>query len=127
MKRVILYLPFVLFAALFYPSPAAALDCPNASTQMEMNACARQDQETADAALDVALNSALAFFGESDQAAAKALKQAQDAWSSFRDSHCKVVGLGYAGGSIQPLVVSNCKADLARERMEQILLLLVEK
>ncbi|MGI9481200.1 MAG: lysozyme inhibitor LprI family protein [Hyphomicrobiales bacterium] len=136
MQKLKPIIALAFFAAVSISEQAAASGCENAATQIEINLCMKEELERADKALSVALSTATEFLSNLDkqsEAAAGAqsrvdvLSLAQKSWASFRDAHCKLAGLEYAGGSIQPLIINECKAKLARQRMEQLLLIAVEK
>ncbi len=44
------------------------------------------------------------------------LLEAQRAWLKYRDTHCRSEGYIARGGSLEPLLVSSCKAHLTRLR-----------
>lgn len=48
------------------------------------------------------------------------LIQAEKDWVKFRDSQCKFDASQYEGGSIQPLIHSNCLEDLTKKRIAEI-------
>ena len=49
-----------------------------------------------------------------------ALIEAQTAWIKYRDSHCKFDCMGYKGGSIYPLMYSDCLTALTEMRTKQL-------
>lgn len=115
-------LAFTLFVSLL-PSatPALAqdkLECSNPQTQLDMNLCAGQDYETADAELN-------AVWGELRQARGDnpswdAILEAQRLWIPFRDAHCEAEAAPYEGGSIQPLIHLSCLAAITNQRIAQL-------
>ena len=105
------------------------VDCKNAETQMDMNVCASGDFEKADKALNaqwLAVKKAAAAWdhrvgsAEQPRGAEERLLKAQRAWLAYRDSQCAAVGFTVEGGSMQPMVVSGCLADLTRKRTEEL-------
>ena len=48
----------------------------------------------------------------------KLLVGAQRAWVAFRDAECKFSASGVAGGSVYPLIYSNCTTELTKARVE---------
>lgn len=108
---------------------APSVDCKDAQTQSDMNICAAQDYEAADKVLNrqwlatkkaaTAWDDVVAGEGRARGAEERLLK-AQRAWLAYRDSQCETLGFSFEGGSIQPLVVSNCLADLTRKRTEEL-------
>jgi len=106
-------------AASLFVAPAYALDCNNATTQVDMNMCANEGYERVDKALN-ALYSKLKQSLKEDAASTEKLTEAQRAWIAFRDKECAFVGAGYEGGSLQPYVVTACKTELTEFRNEQL-------
>ena len=106
------------------------VDCDNAETQMAMNICADRDYQDADAALNVAYKEALVAaraadesvkdMGETYVGAVDALKRAQRAWIGYRDGQCELAGFEARGGSMEPMLVSGCLADLTRKRTAEL-------
>jgi uncharacterized protein YecT (DUF1311 family) len=52
--------------------------------------------------------------------AAETLKAAQRAWIPFRDKACESYGFLARGGSMEPMLVLQCRADLTRQRTSQL-------
>ncbi|MDH2328408.1 lysozyme inhibitor LprI family protein [Cereibacter sp. SYSU M97828] len=107
----------ILALTLLLPLPLAAqeADCANAVTQAQMTQCAAQELGAADDALNAAFGKAMTRMGGVD-GGEDALRRAQRAWISFRDTACAAEGLRYAGGSMQGMVVVNCKTRLTDVR-----------
>lgn len=105
------------------------LDCEDSSNmnQQEMNMCAYQDFNNADAELNKIWPKAKAFaenldenVSEGDQTAADALLKSQRAWLIYRDQQCELEGFTSRGGSMQPLLVSGCKTTLTNARIKEL-------
>jgi len=103
------------------------IDCDSPMTQGEMNICASRDYETADAELNTQYQSVRKVLAERDSSAGedgagavKALLAAQRAWIAYRDANCEAVGFQARGGSMEPLLVSSCLADMSRKRTEEL-------
>ncbi len=98
----------------------AAPDCDNAMTQSDMNACAYQDYQAADEALNEtyawAMKRARAYENGSDTA----LRTAQRAWIPYRDAACAAEAKLYEGGSIRPLIEYSCLATLTKRRSDDM-------
>lgn len=109
---------------------AEEVDCENAQTQMDMNICADKDYQQADKALNAAYKKAVAAAREMDEnvkdmgeayvGAVDALKRAQRAWIGYRDGQCEFAGFEARGGSMEPMLVSGCLADLTRKRTDEL-------
>lgn len=113
--------------------PMSEAECANAMAQMEMNACALQAFERADAELNALYRQAIAGARETDRSPDNGrvegddrpgeeatLREAQRAWVTFRDAHCRLEGYGERGGSMEPMVFDECRARLTRERIAQL-------
>lgn len=55
-----------------------------------------------------------------------AVLEAQRAWILYRDNHCESEGFKARGGTLEPLLVSGCKARMTRQRIEELKLLVQE-
>lgn len=108
MKRIIF-----TCAALLLSAQTLADDCANASTQMEMNTCAAAQFQTADKKLNETYQNALK---RAEPPQRDLLKKAQIAWIALRDADCALVSSGTEGGSIQPMIASQCMTDKTDER-----------
>lgn len=107
----------------------AELDCENAMAQQDMNICAAQDADAADAELNAAWKAARKAAVEEDRqysdigvepGAEAALLKAQRGWIAFRDGTCELAGFEARGGSMEPMLVSSCIAEMTRERTKQL-------
>ena len=106
------------------------VDCQNAQAQIEMNICAGRDYQAADEELNAAYKVAMATartmdeqareMGEHYVGAIDALKRAQRAWIGYRDGQCELAGFEARGGSMEPMLVSGCLADLTRKRTAEL-------
>lgn len=100
------------------------LECANPQTQMDMNACAAQDYQTADADLNSAWADLRQARGEDPSW--DAILEAQRLWIPFRDAHCEAEAAPYEGGSIQPLIRLSCLATVTNHRTTQLRDLLIQ-
>ncbi len=111
---------FSLFLPLCFFNSAEALATPNCDdpqTQMEMTFCARQDFLAADKKLNTVYQK---LSSELSVAHKSALKKAQRAWLSYRDLACHSHGLLAEGGSMQPMLVNNCLAEVTTQRTKML-------
>jgi uncharacterized protein YecT (DUF1311 family) len=100
-------------------------DCGNATTQHAMNQCAAREANEADADLNFIYPQVLAHFQRLDrdgdtQAGVQRLRAAQRAWVAFRDAECALAGYEALGGSLEPLLVSGCEAELTKRRSAEL-------
>ena len=112
-------------------------NCANPQAQQEMNYCAGQDSERADAELNTVYRTAIADAQRADREYARVtagatgpgdggpgeeatLREAQRAWVSFRDAQCRMESFEARGGSMQPMLDSGCRATLTRARTAEL-------
>lgn len=105
----------------------AQVACDDAQTTVEMRICAGQDYDLADTELNAAYKVARQSMRDLDKdlpeglkGAADALLHAQRAWVPFRDAACIAEGFLFRGGSLEPLMVTDCKTELTRQRSAQL-------
>jgi uncharacterized protein YecT (DUF1311 family) len=125
--------PLLALAAI---APDPEVDCANPRYQIEMNFCAQQDYERADAALNVQWKQTAAKMKEYDRAPYRpddkrpgymaTLLTAQRAWLGYRDAHCESAGYVARGGSMEPMLVAGCMAELTEQRIAQLKALIEE-
>jgi len=109
------------------PASGEEPDCENAMTQMDMTYCAVQDYAKADEALNAQYKitrdamRARDADGIGETAGAEAaLVKAQRAWMAYRDAQCVSYGFQARGGSMEPMLVANCEAELTRSRTDAL-------
>jgi uncharacterized protein YecT (DUF1311 family) len=93
------------------------VDCKNAMTQMDMNYCAGQDFNAADAKLNATYKK---LTSELDPHELDTLKVAQRAWVAWRDAECTYETIDSEGGSIRPMEISECQTELTNDRVKQL-------
>jgi uncharacterized protein YecT (DUF1311 family) len=106
--------------------------CANANNQMELNECFAKLYESADAQLNLEYNKVVASMKKNltqahhdnaadqvthNETALAKLLTAQRAWLTYRDANCDSVKFQYEGGSIQPMIWSQCMADTTQQRI----------
>jgi uncharacterized protein YecT (DUF1311 family) len=110
--------------------PVPGWNCDDPQVQQEMNWCAARDYEVADERLNAqwAITTEVmkrrdaewAETGSSDTRYYRSLLEAQRGWLRYRDAHCRVDGYIARGGTLEPLLVSTCKARLTRMRTDEL-------
>lgn len=113
--RLLLALTPLLFPSLAH----AAVDCANASDQATMNQCAGQDFKAADKELNAVYQQITGRLKDNPEGK-KLLVSAQRAWVGFRDAECMFSASGVAGGSVYPLIYSNCLTSVTNVRVEAL-------
>jgi uncharacterized protein YecT (DUF1311 family) len=127
-NRILIFSTLLIFAPTSLLRSEEKLDCANAVTQADMNQCARTDFEEADKELNVIWNAARERARKLDEqehdagtkGAETALLAAQRGWIAYRDGHCELGGWESHGGSMEPQLVWDCKAELTQERTKQL-------
>ena len=126
----ILILTFVLTLGTAAAVQAQTLNCNNAMTQMEINACTGMAFEAADRDLNAAYAQARTQMRQIDsglppnqQGAEVALRDGQRAWISFRDNTCAAEGFQMRGGSGEQMLVLGCMARLTQARAQDLWML----
>ena len=115
--------------ALMGASGASAdeIDCKSPTTQTDMTLCERARQDEADKALNVQYKKTRAAMVaiDSDQdddmkGAEKALVTAQRAWITYRDAQCEAAGFQARGGTMEPMLVAGCIANVTDARTKEL-------
>ena len=119
---------FLLLAASAASEPA--INCDDAMTQSDMNICSYRDYGQADREMNAQwkITASLLKKIDADPDIPKdgrpgyfaTLLEAQRAWISYRDAHCRSEGYAMRGGSGEPLLNNGCRATLTRARTAQL-------
>ena len=118
----------LLLAALL-GAAAAPPACYDGPTQGDLNDCAAQEFKIADAALNRqwAINGAAMKAADRDYPANDgglsyfdALLASQRAWLRYRDAQCVTEAYDARGGSMEPMLYSQCLAKLTQQRTTQL-------
>lgn len=119
-----MFRPCLFLACLTLPAAAQDVDCATAMAQQDLNQCAYQEWEAADAELNDVYGQAMSLLKtwdtdlpDDEKGGAQALKDAQRAWITFRDKACEAEGFAMKGGSAEPLLVYGCMRQLTEERV----------
>lgn len=102
---------------LFFVTAPQAQECANATTQGDMNQCAAQENKAADNELN-SLYKQITTRLKDNPEAKQLLVKAQRTWIGFRDAECNFSASGVEGGSVYPLIYSNCITALTKARIE---------
>lgn len=123
------HLWWIFFALAFAVSAQAQdVDCKNPRAQIEMTYCAELDWQEADAELNAAYKAAMSSMKEIDanlpkdlRGATGFLQDAQRSWIPFRDNACASYGFLARGGSMEPMLIYSCWAELTRKRTAELI------
>ena len=88
----------------------------NAETTAEMQSCADEALGQVDSQMNGAYQ---ALIERLEPAGVERLRRAQRAWVAFRDSECAFRGLATEGGTMNPVVITECLAGLTASRLDQ--------
>lgn len=95
----------------------AAGDCSNEVTQTDLNICFDKLFRRADAELNRVYAQ---VRGKISPAGQSMLRDVERAWLDYRDKECEFETAGSAGGSIRPMLVSQCLAALTNRRIREL-------
>ena len=114
---------------------AQANPCDSAQTQTDMNQCSGEQYSKADARLN-SLYTKLTSLLEKDaatdrpkrktggkeqrQTAIQKLRAAERAWVQYRDLHCDAARDQFEGGSMSPMVWSDCMTKITEHRIDEL-------
>lgn len=126
-KSILVAAGFLAVATLAMAAEEKVNLCKDAVSTPDMIACADEEYQLADKALNVQWAKSKAAIegwdkdrGEGDHLAVEALTKAQRAWIQYRDAHCDVDGYSAYGGTLMPAVISQCLADLTSKRTAEL-------
>lgn len=97
-------------------APCLAQDCSNPQTQTDLTICAVERFERADTKLNADYRKIMSRL-HSDSDTAKLFQAAQRAWIAFRDAECAFATSATVGGSINPMMVAECRERLTSVRV----------
>jgi len=107
-------------AGLLFSSAAFAQECDRSDeSQTGMNICAHEDYQAADKKLNETYGEIMKRLSD-DADGKKLLQAAQRAWIGFRDAECAFSTADSQGGTIHPMLMSNCLQGLTETRTEQL-------
>ena len=96
---------------------AQAAGCGARPTQASMNKCADKAYKSSDSRMNRVYRMAMKAQSSNHK---QALRKAQRSWISFRNNACKSYSNLGDGGSIRPLLFSDCLARLTKERTKML-------
>lgn len=116
MRRAI-FIAALLIAAAPVPEAAAKTDCENAISSMDMDYCAGLVFNASDAKLNALYKTMMSKYDAPNQTV---LKAAQRDWVKFRDSECIYESNLTAGGTINSMMVTECKTNKTNARIKDL-------
>ena len=111
----------ILFVLAFTgTSQAESPECEHqAVTTMDMNQCIAGQVATAEHQLERYLEASRMRYS-SDPAIVDLLQQSQDAWITYRETHCDAIYQMWFEGTIRGAMAGRCSLQLTQERTHQI-------
>ncbi|HLW52084.1 MAG TPA: lysozyme inhibitor LprI family protein [Candidatus Angelobacter sp.] len=95
--------------------------CEKAVTQLELNQCTAEQYKVVDARLNTLYQQINADLGRGkDTLAVGKLKAAQQAWINYRDLHCDAARHQFEGGSMAPMIFSDCLTGVTLNRIQEL-------
>ncbi len=122
--RAVLSVTFTVFIC----TAAAGQDAPDCANQMDqstMTQCAGLDFDKADQELNRIWPEIRDEAKSTDEGTGKtefleALMTSQRAWLAYRDAECVWQGFEAHGGSMEPMLVNACLADMTSKRIKEL-------
>ncbi len=107
---------------------ADEIDCANAVTTVDLNACAEKEFDSADKDLNAAYKEIMADLTapdpgneENNKRWAEALKVSQRAWVAFRDADCQKLTVFEAGGGTATTgEILGCLTEMTQARTKSL-------
>ena len=102
--------------------------CNEAPSQLQMDRCADYKFKLADARLKRVYEKLMQLMishedapeSEYHKKTIQALKGSEATWLSYRDIQCKAAGQLYEGGSMAPMIYSQCLETITTQRVEAL-------
>ncbi|MBY5786495.1 DUF1311 domain-containing protein [Rhizobium leguminosarum] len=117
-------------AAMLLTAGAASaedIDCNSPKTQSDMTSCETARHEAADKALNAQYKKTRAVLAAIDKdldgdmkGAEQVLVKAQRAWIDYRDAECDAFGFQARGGTMEPMLVAGCLANITDKRTKEL-------
>jgi uncharacterized protein YecT (DUF1311 family) len=103
-------------SALHAEASAPAKLCASPMTA-DVIGCAVEEQRDAERRMNQYYEGMRSRLGPTSRAL---LDDSQRKWAAYRDAYCQLEGRGVEGGNIQPMVIANCMAGMAKARAREI-------
>ena len=92
-------------------------DCNKLETYAAWKECVSEEYDKADTELNVDYSKLVDKLHGQDL---ELLKEAQGAWTKFRDAECAFKRLGSIGGSVNSTVFANCMTGVTEQRIKDL-------
>jgi uncharacterized protein YecT (DUF1311 family) len=107
----------IIVVLLYISAHAAAANCTDPKSQLEMTTCAGQEYASQDKKLNVGYSQYRSRLSKSQQ---NQLKDAQVAWIRYRDLSCDFESSAVEGGSAHQMVRYGCLTEKTAARLREI-------
>ena len=107
----------LLKLTLLAAAPCVLASSAIAQTQANLNETAAQQLRTADRALNTQYTATMNSLSAPTRLL---LRDVQRTWITFRDQQCRYEASGVRGGSVFPMIQSQCLARLTTERTREL-------
>ena len=107
----------LIVVLLYISAHAAAANCTDPKSQLEMTVCAGQEYASQDKKLNAAYSQ---YRGRLSELQKNQLKDAQVAWIRYRDLSCDFESSAVEGGSAYRMVRYGCLAEKTAVRLQEI-------
>jgi uncharacterized protein YecT (DUF1311 family) len=91
--------------------------CTSLEAQSEMNSCSRDLAKKIEGEMQRAYEKLVARVDSKDK---KTVRDAQRAWTTYRDRHCTFQASGVEGGSVHALIYNLCDLDATQARLKEL-------
>ena len=104
----------------------AIVDCANASSTPEINHCAKLELDEAERELNQAYQKLVKQLSQPDTETdnftelRQSLKEAQRAWTKFREMDCDTQFLLYGSGTMRTVAYLGCMRERAEQRTKEL-------
>lgn len=111
-------LAMLLFVAVASVAQTQKTDPCKGDTTYEMRQCAGKRYKQADDELNMVYRSLMSKLD--NEGHQTSLKTAQQAWLKYRDSHCEFESYLNRGGTIYPVVLTECMTSITTARTKEL-------
>ncbi|ABD54665.1 lysozyme inhibitor LprI family protein [Jannaschia sp. CCS1] len=107
----------LLLALMALPASAQTPACDPNQPQIDLSECHAREAARWDELLNIIYRRVIQTLDADGEVR---LREAQRAWITYRDLTCEMERMRYAGGSIAPMIQSQCVARLTEQRTRDL-------
>ena len=116
-KKILCALLLLIPISIFAKTGKVTIYCHNALTQGDLNYCAYQEYQQQDKLLNDTYQKLYQSLQEKQR---PLLLKAQRSWIQFRDHNCNFEASGVIGGSVWPMIYTNCLRAKTQQRIKEL-------